>query len=59
MSAVETLPVGLPSRAKVSRTVSWSSPGTSWALDGPCEMRPSTVLWPVEKPLAVAAESET
>ena len=29
------------------------------AADGPCEMRPSIVFTPVEKPLAVAAESDT
>ena len=59
MSAVETSPVGRPLRAKASSTVSWSSPGASTEADGPCEMRPSTVFWPVENPLAVAAESDT
>ena len=59
MSAVEMLPVRLPVRANASSTVSWSSPGTSAASEGPCEMRPSMVLWPVENALAVAAESDT
>ena len=59
ISAVDTLPVSLPALRNFSSTVSWSSPGTSAADEGPCDTRLPTVFWPVDQALAVAAESET
>ena len=57
ISAVETLPTFLPSSWAISRIVLRFGPGTSIALLGPCEIRSSSVFWPVAQALPVEAES--
>jgi hypothetical protein len=57
ISAVETLPVAIPRFWASSRTVlnAALSPGTLTAVLGPCEMRSSIVLRPVDHAVPVAA----
>ena len=57
ISAVETLPVFLPSSWATSRIVSRFLPGTVSPLLGPCEIRSSIVFLPVAHIVPVDAES--
>ena len=57
ISAVETSPTFLPACWASSRIVLRFVPGTPIALLGPCEMRSSSVLWPVAQDEPVEAES--
>jgi hypothetical protein len=59
IAAVDTSPVVMPALwASSSAFVNPSSgPGTPTAVPGPCEMRSSIVLCPVDHAVPVAAES--
>ena len=56
-SAVETSPVLSPRFCARSRTVCRFRPGVVIDADGPCEMRSSSVFWPVAHCEPVEAES--